>query len=314
MSERINALEQLNTLGVSLVKRGANRKRLVTKAEGTMDADTIEVLKTIIEDVPAENEGRADEILKTSDEKARGAIAGIARLMSSFKDVLTPEALEKAYELAGVEVQKTAKETNLPGVGQKEAADGTMTKKKGKVTVSTPEKQEDATEASRGVSKSYDHLPEEVRAEMAKLWKSNEEAVAKAEAAETRAKAIESEALLKTYVAKAEKEFAHVPGQQANELGALLKSLHDQNPETASKVEALLKAAEAALGTSEMFRERGSSQSTGGSAQAQLDALAKGLVQKGEEGITYAEAYSQVMKDHPNLYSQYLLENPSQRG
>ena len=59
MTGEINALEELDTLGVSLVKRGANRKKFVKKSEEIMDQNTIEILKTILEDVPAENEANA---------------------------------------------------------------------------------------------------------------------------------------------------------------------------------------------------------------------------------------------------------------
>lgn len=306
---RIYALENLDTLGVSLVKKGANRKRLVAKEEGAMDADTIEVLKTILEDVKAENESNSDEILKSVDAKAQGAVSGIARLMSAFKDVLTAEHFAKAAELAGMgEVVK-----NLPGVDQPCAADGTVVKKKGKVTVAAPAAAENAPDAGYGAHmKSFDQLPEDVRAELKKLWKENEETKKKADEAEERSKKLESESMTKSFIRKAEKEYAHVPGQSAEGLGSLLKALHDQNPETAAKVEELLKSAEAVIGKSELFKEYGSSHVGAGGSAAQLEELAKSYIAKGDTKLSYAEAYSKALAENPALYAQYLKENPNQ--
>lgn len=317
MTKKVRALENLDTLGVSLVKRGANRKRFIKKAEGIMDSDTIEILKTILEDVPAENEANAEEIFKTGiDEKAQGAITGLARLMSSFKDVLSPDYIAKAAELAGMEDITKALHRDLPGERQPEAADGTIVRNPGKVTAKSGHKNKDKDKdedknKDKPVFKSDDDIPEHMKEQLEKLWKSNEEAIKKAEAAEARSSKLESEALVKSFIAKAEKDLNSVPGK-ADEIGMLLKSLHDQNPETAAKVESLLKSANSALNESDIFKVYGSSRAGSSTVNTEIEGLAKEMVTKSEKGISYAEAYVKAMDSRPELYNQYLQEHPKQ--
>lgn len=281
-----------------------------------MDQDTIAILKTILEDVPAENEANAKDIFKSGvDEKAQGAITGLARLMSSFKDVLRPEHIAKAAELAGMEdIIKRSDEA--PGEDKKAAADGSIVEVPGKITVKRKKaknKDEDGyeeEEMEKSVSKS-EEVPAHIKDQLEQLWKSNAEAVKKAEMAEAKASKLEAEAMTKSLIIKAEKEYSNVPGT-ASDLGVLLKSLHDQDPETAVKVEALLKSADSALGQSDIFKEYGSSRSGGSTVNSEIDGLAKEMVSKSENSLSYAQAYVKAMDAKPELYSSYLQEHPKQ--
>ena len=76
-----------------------------------------------------------------------------------------------------------------------------------------------------------------------------------------------------------------------------------------ASLENLLKAADKGLSSGDVFKEYGSSLSGGGSgsAESQIDAKARSLVEKSTD-LTIEKARAKVMNDNPELYTQYLLE------
>ncbi len=100
---KINKLTELDTLGVSLVKRGANRKRFaLAKAEEPMDE--IEILKAVLEDdTEFENAEQVAEAIEKAQlsAKAQSAVKGALRLLNAFKDELPEDTLDMLATMAG---------------------------------------------------------------------------------------------------------------------------------------------------------------------------------------------------------------------
>jgi hypothetical protein len=115
----------------------------------------------------------------------------------------------------------------------------------------------------------------------------------------------------KTFVAKA-KELTSNLGVKADEFGPVLKSINAANPELATKVEAVLKAANEAVAKGNLFNEVGAEDNgtqTGvakSDAWAQIETLANAMVTKGDSK-TQAEAIDAVLKsaDGRRLYAIY---------
>jgi hypothetical protein len=97
-----NQLHDLKVEEVSLVPKGANRKRfLILKALGG-DAMSDDMLSRIL-DTHVENEWHIDEVLKAQglSEKATNAVKGALRLLNAFRDELPNDILNTLASLAG---------------------------------------------------------------------------------------------------------------------------------------------------------------------------------------------------------------------
>jgi hypothetical protein len=301
-SDDIKALTGLNTVEVSLVDAGANRKTYAieksqgdtpasastqTQAETTMDPKISDIVKACI-DTPVAGE---EALLKGEySEKAREAVKSAFRTLQAFKKEI-PDGLMKALGEACGMKPEPAKE---PEAAKKAAP--------AQAPAATPK---------------MESLPPEVRAELAALWKTQEEAITKANA-----KLAETEKTLKAEVeGRVKREFV----QKARDIGALpgqtyeqvAQSLYDANavsPELATRLEATFKGAAEAIKAGEAFRMAGSSaQVPGGGAWNKIEAMAAQLVQKsGATPISKAKAVDIVMDQNPDLYKQYLAENKKQ--
>ena len=79
--------------------------------------------------------------------------------------------------------------------------------------------------------------------------------------------------------------------------------------------ERVLKAADNAIAASKAFElSKETTFELGGNAEdalGQLKAVAKGYIEKSEDGMTDAKAFAKAAEDNPGLYEQYLAE---QRG
>lgn len=115
----------------------------------------------------------------------------------------------------------------------------------------------------------------------------------------------------KEFVAKAADLTSNL-GVKAEEFGPVLKSINAANPELATKIEAVLKAANEAVAKGDLFKEAGAESGaapTGISksdAWAQIETLAEQSVQKGES-TSKAAAIDAVLKsaDGRRLYAIY---------
>lgn len=305
---KINALQGLDTLGVSLVKRGANKRTFaITKSEKQMPT-LVETMQNILKDGSLEKPEAVTAIAKSAGltDKGAAALEGVAKLMEAFAD---DPALRAA-------VAKMAEDNTEESRKAKDAKEKEFPPKKGEGKGDGDE-DEDDEEKRKAAKKSADALsalPAEVRSQLEGLWKSQEEAVRKAEervaAAEAIVKAERSLRIEREWIAKAEKELTHVPGKKPAELGKLLKSAADADEKMAQTMYESFKAASDAVKKSNMLREFGSNPA-GGESMTAYDAIvakAQQLVQKGEGSMSLDQAIEKVMKMDPSLYEAYTAE------
>ncbi len=129
----------------------------------------------------------------------------------------------------------------------------------------------------------------------------------KADDAVAMVKAEQEARLNKEYIAKAA-EFSHL-GINAEELGPVLKSLHETSPEQYEKMVTTLKSAEAMMLKSDLLKEFGASGGTGtaGDAWTTIQKRAE-EIRKVDVSMTQEQALAKVMRDDPKLYQDYLTE------
>jgi hypothetical protein len=315
VNKELTALTGLKAAEVSLVTRGANRKKRfpIFKTEESMDMQ--EILKAVLE-TETDGEAELDAVLKEAkvSDKGQGAAKGALRILQAFKDEMPKDVLAKLASIAGyTEKAKKPEDEMMNG------KDKMKTKKKGESEEDDEYGYPDAT--SKKVKKGLESLPEDVRKDVEGLFKAqtdelealrkqNDE-VQKSLKAERDARELES------WVEKAKTELSHFPGQSAEEMGKTLKGLADINPELAKKQFEQMKAASAAIKKSSMFSEGGIPTNPnmgggGGSAWDQITKMADGIVEKSDKPMSREKAMAQVMKNHPDLYQRYLSEHPQQ--
>lgn len=282
MSESINALEDLETKKVSLVHRGAQKRKFAMfKSDGSMDDDAGETLKACM-DIPMDNEDYANDVLKSAglSDKAHAAALGAMRVFSAFGDEFTQESLSKVSEILGV--------------------------KKGEPKMADNEKVEEVAEA---VEKTAE-VNAEIKESIAKAEQRANEAEKRLEEITKALNAERDERVLREYVVKSKDDYAHIPGK-AEDLGELLRDLHNVSPDLCGKVEGVLKGADDLLATSGAFSPAGTSNSNdeGSDAYSKLKALADSIIEKAKEPMTEAQAFSKAMSQSPELYEQYKAGN-----
>ncbi len=105
MTETITALTDLETVELSLVKRGANRKRIAyAKSEEGME-QMEEIVKAVLE-LELDNEKAVTAAFKKAElsEKGQEAVRGALRMFSAFKDELPKDVMKMFADLSGNEL------------------------------------------------------------------------------------------------------------------------------------------------------------------------------------------------------------------
>tara|TARA_R100000655_G_scaffold85285_1_gene124940 strand:+ start:22417 stop:23463 length:1047 start_codon:yes stop_codon:yes gene_type:complete len=343
----ITALTDVETLEVSLVPAGANKKKRFPVMKSLEKEKMSDILHAVI-DAPSSEDNQFETVLKSADinEETAQALKGAMKILNAYSDTLSSEsavdllakglgvnkAEEEEADKADEDEEKVEKPEGRPEDYMKaeEESEKEHTEEHGKEhepghesedkpdaeTSLASEIQEEKEEeeekgedmAEKSIQKSLNELPENVRGQMTALWKSNRDAIAKAEKLEKSLKVERDERLRKEYVSKAEKEFPHIPGKSSEELGIMLKTLASVAPKVAEDLETVFKSVSTTIEKADLFKEFGTNTETSGGANAyaKLDTMAKQVVQK--SGGSYALAFEQVMKKHPELYSQYLEE------
>jgi hypothetical protein len=269
-------LVDLETLEVSLVKRGANKKRFaLAKNEGSEMKD----LTAAILAAPGDIDPQLAEVLKEAlSKEAEAVIADAFKMLSAVKDEMSGELFAKISEALGFGKAEEEPEEE-PEAAAEEPAEAAA-------------EDEPEEEAEKSIEKSAD--PEVVA-----LFKEHEElkALYKAELAEKRTK---------EFIAKAEEQFANIPGATCEAVGHLLRDLHDLDQGIADRVESVLKGTQALVENVGVLGESGTRAQApaSGDADARLDTMARARVEK--TGISYAKAYESVLKENPKLYTESL--------
>lgn len=289
MDKDLTALNGLKAAEVSLVKRGANLKKrfpvFKEKGEGQMD----EILKTVLES-ETDNEAALMEFMKAAkiSEKGMSAARGALRILNAFKEEIPADVIAKLEDLAGYK------------------------KPDGKYPEPTDKKKPVAKSADDDGNKP--ELPPEVQAILKR--QEDELSAVKKEAADNAAalKAERDARELQSWTEKARSELSHFPGKSAEEMGKVLKSLHDVNPELAKSQFEQMKTASETIKKSALLAEAGAAvPGASGSAWDQIEKMANAMVEKSEDPrMNKARAISDVMKARPDLYQRYLEEHPDQ--
>jgi hypothetical protein len=112
-------------------------------------------------------------------------------------------------------------------------------------------------------------------------------------------------------VAKAERDYKHLPGTAKEKGDTLFELSKSASPELFAKVETIFKSAEEMATNSALFTQIGSaSQSNGvGSAYSEIEAKAQEL-RKTDPKMSEAQAIAKAASDNPELYRRYQQENP----
>ncbi len=284
-------MSDLEAKEVSLVKRGANKKRRfpVFKQENQMDAEAIEILKAVM-DEEIENEVKLLEWIEKQKlgEKEANALKGAMRILNGFKDnAAIKKVMDGMAGMVGYPAPK-AKEPAIPEPPKKDEEKKTEKSKEGD-DVSTE------TKIPEAVQKQLD----EAKAETVELKKALDDEKCKRELGEL--------------VQKCKNEFPLVPGMSAGEMGEMLLDSSEENRKLLEKQWA---ATQESIEKSKLLQTAGSGGANmdGSDAKQKLDEIAKGIVEKSGEPLTYEKAFVRAMDENPELYNQYLDDNPAQTG
>lgn len=291
MSEKknLNELTDLHANEVSLVDRGANKKkRFPIFKEETMDEQLQEILKAVLETEVDEESQLADWIEKQKvSEKGQAAIKSALRILSAYKDELPKGALDQLAAAAGYPSPKGGYPEPKSKGKEKEEKE---TKVKKEIPSLTPE-----TEA---IFKAQE-------AEINALKERNDE-IQKA------LKAEQDKRELETWIAKVKEELAYYPGKSVQELGEQLKKMNDVDPELAKSQFELMRQASSALKESAILKERGTpgGAPASGSAWEEINKKAAALIEKSSDvNFTREKAVARIIELHPELYQRYQEEH-----
>jgi len=275
---------------IAFVPKGANKKQyFLVKEDRQLKED---ILKAILET----DESEVSRTLKEAklEGEAAGVLEATAKILKAYKDLLPEDAL-----------QILAKACGLPEpVGEKGEPEPPDEKDAGK---------EKGMSGDGGAASSGDPLNKEnlekmdpkARSIIEKLLEDQQQTRAEADEAKRIAKEMKDQQVLKEYVAKAE-ELQNLPVQPLK-LGPVMKTLGESNPREFEEIFKLLKAADAILDKSELFREFGKAGPGEGSAEAQIFAKARAMVTK-DAALTFEEAVERVMDLEPELYEKAEAE------
>lgn len=291
-------LSDLDVFEVSLVNRPANgRSFYLTKADQGTEIMNEKLLALI--EAAGENEAALDAIIsKEMSEDGAAAVRAALRLLSGFAEEVPAEAMRMLMDAIGMsDEEKGAHEDEEKGMDE-------------------TDKMDDEKEAGYDNLMKSDDIPEPLRNQLAELWKSNQEAIAKAAELESVLKAERDAKHLAEETERVAKSFGHVPGIEAGELATLLINVRKSDDSAADRIESVLAAAETAL----IAKEAGALDETGSTvpvepgpstSQGKLEALAKGMVERGEATDFYT-AFSAVM-DSPEGKELYQ-NSKAERG
>ncbi len=299
MSKVINMLTNVQTAELSLVRRGANNKRFaLTKAEDNMKF--AELVKTVL-NTEAEGESALIKTLKSAgadDEAVEIAVANF-RLQSGFSDKLSKEGFAEVAKAAGYELAKAKADHDDDD----------------------DDDDDDKPAFLRGKKKKTDksHVPADMPVEMQKAFEDQQSTITRLEK-EAKANSSQLETLRKDterkeYVAKCVESYSHVPGMSSEEMGVMLQDAYEVSKDFGGKLEKQWEETSKALKESALLKTRGAAHAThdGSSPIGRLKTIAKDYKAK-DPSMSEDKAFSKAMQDNPELYEEYLADNPAQTG
>lgn len=306
----ITMLSGLTTAELTLTNRGANNKRFaMTKGSILMDPDVLAALIS----TPAEGEAEFIATLKSAgqtDQERIDAAVVQYRMQKGMKDLVDDKTMAAVAKSAGY---KGTSKAVTPDEGKDDKKpDVTAGKVDPKAKKKDPLGKSAAPVDLSGVD-------DATKTMIAAIFKSNTDMLKKSADMEAVIKSMQDEKLEREFVAKAAKDFGHLPLGDL-QLGLMLKSAHDVSPDFAKGFEGLLGRMDEMVSKSDAFSTVGAIRKANeGGGWDKIQALANGMVQKsvaaGKE-FSNAQAINAVLKSAEGaaLYREYLGDNPKQRA
>tara|TARA_R110002020_G_scaffold50264_1_gene142180 strand:+ start:3656 stop:4576 length:921 start_codon:yes stop_codon:yes gene_type:complete len=293
---RATDLSSLSVHEVSLVKRGANKRKFALwKSEDFEMRD----LTAAILSSPGHDDNT--EIIKqmTVDgisKEGQSTIEDAMKLLSAVKEELNAGLLDKIQNALGLK----AKQEEQDEFDRGEESEGARLADENKA-----ESEFDRGEESEGTELSdEDKLKKSDDPRIEALFKANEELQAKIEKHE-------SEKREKEFIQKAAEHYNVIPGATPQEVGILLRDVADLSADLCTRVETIFKATNSFSQNSGIFGEQGTSQNSGGTDatnqndfEVKIEKLANQRVAK--TGEPYLKAYEKTLKENQDLYSKSI--------
>jgi hypothetical protein len=293
LPDDLTSLTDLKAREVSLVDRGANKKRrFPVFKENPMDLEMIEILKAVV-DVEIDDEAKLTawiEKEKLSDKEA-AALKAAMRLLNGFSENAKIKGLMgKMAGMVGFAKAETPDPDPKPEPAKKP------------VKKDEPDPKETPVKISAEIQKQLD----DANARADKIEKANK---ALAEQVEVEKKARERAEL----VAVCKEKYPLIPGLSTEEQADMLLGLDATNR---ALVEKQWAATADAVEKSALLQSGGSqgAMATAGGAHQKLLEIAKGIVEKSGHDLTPEKAFVKAMDANPELYNEYLADNPKQTG
>jgi hypothetical protein len=271
---------------IAFVPKGANKKQyFLVKEDRQLKED---ILKAILET----DESEVSRTLKEAklEGEAAGVLEATAKILKAYKDLLPEDALQILAKACGLPEPAREKGEPKPQAEKDAGKEAGLSGDGGAAGSGDPLNKED-----------LEKMDHKARSIIEKLLEEQQLTRAEADEAKRIAKELKDQQVLKEYVAKAE-ELQNLPVQPLK-LGPVMKALGESHPREFEEIYKLLKAADAILDKSELFREFGKAGPGEGSAEAQIYAKARALVTK-DAALTFEEAVEKVMDLEPELYEK----------
>lgn len=296
--EVINMLTGVTTEELSLVRRGANNKRIALTKDHQMTI--AQLLKSVL---ATEAEGEKELVAKlkksgANDDAVEIAVANF-RMQSGFKDKLSKEQFSEIVKAAGFAKAGHDDEDEEDEKTDHKAEDEEEDPKKPGFLMNG--KKMEKSHMTSEMKKAFD----EQSATIAKLEKSAKESYDKVVK-------LEKAAELKGHIAKCEKEFPHVPGMTVEAMGEKLQKAFEVSDDFGKQQEKEWATVSAALKNSTLLKTQGHINSDdGSSAMGRVNKIAKEL-RSSDSSLTKEQAVAKALDENPELYNEYLSDNPAQ--
>lgn len=302
-----NRLSEVGAGEVSIVPAGKNLRKFLLTKEQSEEAMN-ETLRKLLEG-KLTNEARIDEILKESKLSADQQMAakGAIRLLQSVGTAMPDSVTKELNQLSGLqseedEATKKAKAEQAKAETRKELL---VELRKEGFSIEEPKPKEEPMDPK--VQEQLDAIRKESSGKVDALATENQ--TLKEELRKERDIRLMSE-----FKGKAE-GFGY-RGEEAEKVGKTLKVAKEKlSDEEYKTLEATVEASAKRAGTSELFKELGSSQGgdKAGSYEQKLTAV-KAELKKEHSGWSEAKLESEALLRNPSLYNEYLDGNPKQGG
>lgn len=312
----VTRLKSLRAGEVSLVGRAANKRRfLILKSEEEVPMD--DILQAIL-NTDLANEAEVDEIVKGMSDKAVVAVKAAMRMLHAYKEEIPKDILEKLGKVAGM-VDPTEKAAPAACEKCEKCADLQKTADEAIAKVAVLEQQlKDAAPVQKSEEGlDLNTLPEEVRKQLEPVFKAQDELRAQNARLEEVLKAEQDQKRTAEFVAKAG-TYENLPIDK-DKFGPVLKAISDNcGQETLAAVEQVLKAADEGLHQAGSLKQQGKDVHSEGaktSAWGRIEAMARQVIEKDNDGLSFHQAVARVCEQHRDLYEEAMQERiePAQR-